>query len=73
MEGYKEILTKCIDNNITIPIVAIGGITSTDILELLNAGIYGVAVASAVTLSENKKETIQEFMSQLEHNTIKAH
>jgi thiamine-phosphate pyrophosphorylase len=73
IEGYKQIIHKCRDNNISIPIIAIGGITSTDIPELLNTGVYGVAVAGAVTLSKDKKETIQEFMSQLEHNTIKAH
>jgi len=73
IEGYKQIIHKCRDNNITVPIVAIGGITSTDIPELLHTGVYGIAIASAITFSKNKKQTIQEFMSQLEHNTINTH
>jgi thiamine-phosphate pyrophosphorylase len=72
IEGYKQIVNKCKGNNITTPILAIGGITSNDVSELLNTGIYGIAIASAITFSKNKKETIKEFMLQLEDKTIKA-
>ncbi len=72
IEGYAQIINKCRANNIAIPIIAIGGITSNDVLALLNAGVYGIAIASAITFSKDKKETIKEFLSQLEHNTIKA-
>ena len=72
IEGYKQIINKCRDNNITIPIVAIGGITSNDVAALLNTGVYGIAIASAITFSKDKRETVNEFLLQLEHNTIKA-
>lgn len=72
IEGYTQIINKCRANNMAIPIIAIGGITSNDVAELLNTGVYGIAMASAITFSKDKKETIKEFLSQLEHNTIKA-
>jgi thiamine-phosphate pyrophosphorylase len=72
IDGYAQIINKCRANNITIPIIAIGGITSNDVSVLLNAGVYGIAIASAITFSKDKKEIIKEFLSQLEPNTIKA-
>jgi thiamine-phosphate pyrophosphorylase len=72
IEGYKQVINKCRANNIAIPIIAIGGIISEDVLELLNTGVQGIAMASAITFSKDKKETIKEFLSQLEPNTIKA-
>jgi thiamine-phosphate pyrophosphorylase len=61
IEGYKQIINKCKANNITIPIIAIGGITSNDVAALLNTGVYGIAIASAITFSKDKKETIKSF------------
>ncbi|MHB8261850.1 MAG: thiamine phosphate synthase [Bacteroidia bacterium] len=72
IEGYKQIINKCRDNNITIPIIAIGGITTNDISEILNTGVYGVAIAGSITHSPNKKETIKEFLSQLNQRVLKS-
>lgn len=72
IEGYAQIINKCRANHIAIPIIAIGGITSNDVSALLNTGVYGIAIASAITFSKDKRETIKEFLSQLEQNTIKA-
>ena len=65
IEGYTQIINKCRANNITTPIIAIGGITSNDVSTLLNSGVYGIAIASAITFSKDKRETIKEFLSQL--------
>lgn len=72
IDGYEQIINKCRANNIAIPIIAIGGITSNDVPVLLNTGVYGIAMASAITFSKDKRETMQKFISQLEHNTIKT-
>ncbi len=72
IEGYTQIINKCRANNMAIPIIAIGGITSNDVSALLNSSVYGIAMASAITFSKDKRETVKEFLSQLEHNTIKA-
>ncbi|MFB9052191.1 thiamine phosphate synthase [Formosa undariae] len=55
IDGYKSIL-NALDSD--IPIIAIGGITLPDIPELINTGIYGVAVSGELTKNFN---AIPEF------------
>ena len=52
-EGYKNIIEKMRENNINIPLVAIGGIDMSHILKLLDTGISGIALSSSVLNSNN--------------------
>lgn len=63
IDGYKNILDKLNNLNIKIPIIAIGGITLEDITPLLQTGIHGIAVSSAINLSNDKAKAIQTFLS----------
>ena len=45
--------------------IAIGGIQLEDVKPLINTGIYGIAVSSAINLSDQKEKTIQEFIQLL--------
>lgn len=72
LDGYKAIVAKCKEQNINIPIIAIGGILETDIESILNTGIYGVAVASAITHAKNKAKTIQQFTEYLHYKSLKT-
>lgn len=65
LDGYKNILEKCRKNNINIPIIAIGGITVDDVKLLLNTGVYGIAVSSAINLSQNRALKTKEFLGVL--------
>ena len=47
-EGYRSIIGKMRDNNINIPLVAIGGICKDDILELLECGVDGIALSGSI-------------------------
>lgn len=72
-EGYVNILLAMKQKNISIPVIAIGGIQDEDVEELIQTGVYGVAVSSAITLSMNKPDTIQSFYSSLktkDHGTF---
>lgn len=60
LEGYLQILKL---TNSRIPIIAIGGIRLEDVKPLINTGVYGIAVSSAINLLENKDEVIKEFLS----------
>lgn len=60
IESYSAILQFC---NSTIPIIAIGGIQLNDVKPIMNTGIYGIAVSSAINLSNNKAEAIGEFLA----------
>ena len=52
-------------HNINIPVYAIGGITMTDIPELMATGVYGIAVSGLITLQDNKKELLTQLNQQL--------
>jgi thiamine-phosphate pyrophosphorylase len=65
LDGYKMIITKCKEKGIGIPIISIGGIRTEDVISLIETGVYGVAVSSAINLSKNKKEVVNEFWNNL--------
>ena len=47
-EGYRDITHRMRENNITVPIVAIGGICKGDIPSLLDCGVDGIALSGSV-------------------------
>ena len=47
-EGYRDITRRMRENNITVPIVAIGGICKEDIPSLLDCGIDGIALSGSI-------------------------
>lgn len=54
LEGYKLLVAEMKKRNIVIPIVAVGGITMEDIPQIYDAGIFGVAISTAL-LNEKLK------------------
>lgn len=54
LEGYSEIISQCRERGIDIPIVAIGGIRLDDITPIVDTGVYGVAISSLITASEDR-------------------
>lgn len=48
LEGYRNILKQMQQAGITLPLIAIGGIVSTDIAALRDIGVSGIAVSGAV-------------------------
>lgn len=62
LQGYKELLSKCNESNINTPIIAIGGIQVEDIPEILNAGIYGIAISSAISFAEDMESKTKDFI-----------
>ena len=53
LEGYHSIMSKLKDQQIEIPIYAIGGIALEDIENLMETGIHGIAVSGLITQSRN--------------------
>ena len=56
LEGIKTRLTFS-----SLPIIAVGGIKTDDINSLMETGIHGVAVSSAINLSNDRTTTAFEF------------
>ena len=48
LEGYQNILKQMQQAGISLPLIAIGGIVSTDIAALRDIGVSGIAVSGAV-------------------------
>ncbi len=61
LEGYENVLSKFRIQNPELPIVAIGGITISDIKDLIQIGISGVAVSGMLTNQEDLEEKIQNI------------
>ena len=53
---------KEISESVSIPVVAIGGISASNIMELKNSGVDGVAVVSAIFAAENPGEATAELL-----------
>ena len=62
VEGYREIISRMRANNITIPLVAIGGITKADIPLLVASSVDGIALSSSVLRADNPIKEVQEIV-----------
>ena len=67
LEGYKTIMEQIKEKNITIPIVAIGGIEQEDVSAILQTGIYGVALSGLITRHPQKKELFNQLYTLCSH------
>ena len=47
-EGYRDITRRMRENNITVPIVAIGGICKEDIPQILECDVDGIALSGSI-------------------------
>lgn len=61
LEGYQKIVEACKKHDIKIPLVAIGGIRVEDVEEILNMGIHGVAVGTAIGFGD-PTDNAQKFV-----------
>lgn len=65
-ESYKTIVQQCRDAGIRIPIIAIGGIVQGDIRSLMQTGIYGIAVSSAIGKAANPAEAASLLLHEID-------
>lgn len=68
LEGYERILAACRDCNISLPVVAIGGIEVADIAGLRRAGLHGIAVSSLIAGAAHPKEIVERIEKELKEN-----
>lgn len=60
-EGYQQLLTALTPEEKQIPIVAIGGITLTDVPVLQKIGLSGIAVSSLLHQAQSPQQLIQQL------------
>lgn len=63
IDGYSEILRQMREKGISIPLVAIGGITKDDIPELFEAGVSGVALSGAILNADNPVDEMRDIVT----------
>ena len=61
IEGYRSIAEKMQQKQIDIPVLAVGGVTISNVEALLLTGIYGIAVSQAVNLSDDPGLALKDF------------
>ena len=66
VEGYKDVIRQMRDNNVDIPLVAIGGIGKNDILPLLESGVNGIALSSSILQADNPIEEMKEMVNMIQ-------
>lgn len=69
LEGYRSILAGCSREGITLPVVAIGGITLSDILAIIATGAAGVAVSGAILNAISPESETGRWIQRLENPT----
>lgn len=63
LEGYRQILQQMKAAGITLPVVAIGGITNEDIPDILQTGVSGIALSGSILRAENPVEEVRRILS----------
>lgn len=63
LEGYRNIVEQMRNHNISLPIVAIGGILEEDIEAIMQTGVSGIAVSGGILNAENPVEEMQKFVN----------
>jgi len=72
LEGYRKIIDACKKHNITTPLIAIGGIRVEDVREILDTGMYGVAVGTAIGFGDPTNNA-QKFLDTLDSCSLEVH
>jgi len=70
LEGYQNIQKRFLIEGIEIPLIAIGGIKVEDLDQLFHAGVYGVAISSAILSNPDPLGKAREFYAETYKSTF---
>lgn len=65
IEGYRFLINQARSEGYNKPVIAIGSVKLEDLEPLLQAGAYGVAVASLINKSDQKEEVVNTALQTL--------
>lgn len=71
LEGYRKAVAECLRRGISLPIVAIGGITDADIPDIMATGVNGVAVSGSIlkaTVPSEATALLRKTILDITHN-----
>ena len=58
IEGYRVMVQRMQEDGIHLPVIAIGGITLEDCVNLKESGVHGIAVSGLITDAADKEQVI---------------
>ena len=65
IEGYRSLMEKARQNQLELPVYAIGGLQPQDCKALMNCGVHGIAISSAILQAEDPQAKTKEFTQQV--------
>ena len=65
LKGYRQIMQALSASGVTLPVYAIGGLEPGDIADLMEAGVYGIAVSGMISQATDPQSLIQNLNQQL--------
>lgn len=61
VEGYRKAMETLNRLNIGLPVLAVGGVTISDIDPLMNTGIFGIAASAAINRADDMRAAYLSF------------
>lgn len=61
VEGYQKVVNNLEKYQLSIPLIAAGGVNLDSVKDLMETGIHGIAVSAAINKSENPSSTYKSF------------
>lgn len=68
-DGYENIISQMRKTGISLPLVAIGGITIGDIPDLMQTGVSGIALSGSILRSDHPVEDMKNVIRRLNNKT----
>ena len=65
LDGYEKRVTCMKQKNISIPVVAIGSVKLNDVEQLIQTGLYGIAVSSSIIKAASIADTTKLFLKKI--------
>lgn len=66
LDGYKHIISQMKQEGITLPLVAIGGITLSDIPQIMQTGVDGIAMSGSILNADNPTKETKNIITSIE-------
>ncbi len=70
VEGYRQVISQCNEEGIQLPVIAIGGICMDDVQPLLQTGIHGIAVSSAICKADDVSAMAEQFSNAVQKEAV---
>jgi len=73
LEGYKNIIRQMKANDINIPVVAIGGIVLSDVDEIMQTEVHGIALSGVIARADEVSKAAGDFIRQIRNATLQRY